>query len=154
MPSAGDRSASDIAAYVDSVDDARREDFRAVLEKLRAIVPDGYDEAMTWGFPTFEVPLEVSGPTYNKKPMMFAALAAQKKHFGLYVMCAYMSEDRKARLAEAWKAHGAKLDMGKACIRFTDPADVPWDAVEREIDLAPADFYEAAEAERQKALRK
>ena len=154
MQSAGVRSATDVAAYVDSVDEERRDAFRAALDRLRAIVPDGYDEAMTWGFPTFEVPLEVSGPTYNKKPLMFAALAAQKKHFGLYVMCAYMSEDRMQRLADAWKAHGSKFDRGKACIRFTDPADVPWEAVAKEIDLPPADFAKAANATREAALKR
>jgi hypothetical protein len=154
MQSAGDRSAPDVAAYVESVDDVRREDFRAALDKLRAIVPPGYDEAMTWGFPTFEVPMEISGPTYNKKPLMFAALAAQKKHFGLYIMCAYMSEDRMERLAEAWESHGSKLDRGKACIRFQHPDDVPWDAVGREIDLPPKAFAQRAEAERQKALKR
>ena len=154
MPSAGDRSAPDVAAYVDSVDDDRRENFRDALDRLRAIVPDGYVEAMTWGFPTFEVSLDVSGPTYNKKPLMFAALAAQKKHFGLYVVCAYMSEDRMQRLSDAWEAHGTKFDRGKACIRFHHPSDVPWDAVAREITLPPEDFAEQAEAERRKALKR
>lgn len=149
MAKAGDRNASSVADYIETVDDERRADYCAALERLRAIVPDGYDEAMTWGFPTFEVPLSVSGPTYNKKPLMFAALAAQKRHFGLYLMCAYMTAERKARLEKAFADAGSKLDMGKSCIRFTDPAEVPWDAVAREVDLAPADFVKAADEARE-----
>ncbi|MCJ7421511.1 DUF1801 domain-containing protein [Sphingomicrobium astaxanthinifaciens] len=148
MARAGDRAAADVDAYVETIDEARREPFRGALSRLRAIVPEGYDEAMTWGFPTFEVPLAISGPTYNGKPLMFAALAAQKRHFGLYLMCAYLSEARKQRLAAAFEAAGKRLDMGKSCIRFRDPDDVPWDAVAREIDLAPANFVAAAAAAR------
>ncbi|MCJ8190815.1 DUF1801 domain-containing protein [Sphingomicrobium aestuariivivum] len=153
MARAGDRNAPDVAAYVDTVDEARREEFRGALSRLRDIVPDGYDEAMTWGFPTFEVPLEVSGPTYNKKPLMFAALAAQKNHLGLYIMCAYMTEERKERLAAAFEAAGKPLDMGKACIRFQRADDVPWDAVAREIDMDPAAFAEEARVTRAAALK-
>ncbi|MBW0144277.1 DUF1801 domain-containing protein [Sphingomicrobium clamense] len=154
MQTAGDRNAASVADYIDSVDDKRRETFRAVVEKMRALVPDGYDEAMTWGFPTWEVPLEVSGPTYNKKPLMFAAVAAQKRHIGLYIMCAYMNEERKAALLDAHAKAGKKLDMGKSCIRFQQMDDIEWDAVADAIDIGPEEFAEAAIAEREAALGK
>ncbi|MCM8557711.1 DUF1801 domain-containing protein [Sphingomicrobium sediminis] len=154
MQTAGDRNAASVEAYIDSIDEKRRDEFRAAFDSLSAQVPDGYDLNMTWGFPTFEVPMDVSGPTYNKKPLMFAALAAQKNHLGLYVMCAYMSEDRMARLEQAWKAHGSKLDRGKACIRFKSNDEVPWDAVGREIDLTPAEFADAATKARDEAIGK
>ena len=154
MAGGGDREPPAIAAYIETIDEARREDFRGALSRLRAIVPAGYEEAMTWGFPTFEVPLDVSGPTYNRKPLMFAALAAQKKHFGLYVMAAYLDEARKERLAQVFREAGKPLDMGKACIRFTDPDDVPWQALGHEIAMDPAAFAAEAEAERKAALSK
>ena len=154
MQTAGDRNATTVADYIASVDEDRRDEFSAAIEQMRDLIPDGYDEAMTWGFPTWEVPLDVSGPTYNKKPLMFAGLAAQKNHFGLYIMCAYMSEDRKARLAKAWKATGKDIDMGKACIRFQATDDVPWDAVGEEIDVEPAEFTQQANEARESALKK
>ena len=154
MQSAGDRNAPSVAAYIDSVDDERRETFRALVDKMRDLVPDGYDENMTWGFPTWEVPLDISGPTYNKKPLMFAALAAQKNHIGLYIMCAYMNEERKAALLDAHAKAGKKLDMGKSCIRFQKEDDIEWDAVAEAIDVGPADFAEAAIAERDAAIKK
>ena len=154
MTQAGDRNAPTVAAYIDSVDDERRDTFAKLIDKMRGLVPDGYDENMTWGFPTWEVPLSVSGPTYNKKPLMFAALAAQKKHIGLYIMCAYMNEERKAALLEAHKKAGKKLDMGKSCIRFQKEDDIEWDAVKAAIDIGPAEFAEKSMAERDAAIKK
>lgn len=153
MQSAGNRNATSVEAYIESVDEGRRELFRDVVEKMRSIVPQGYDEAMTWGFPTWEVPMETSGPTYNKKPLMYAAVAAQKNHLGLYVMCAYMNEDRKAALLDAHEKAGKSLNMGKSCIRFQEMDDIEWDAVANAIDIGPADFAEAAISEREKAIK-
>ena len=154
MQSAGNRNATSVEAYIESVDEGRRELFRGVVEKMRSMVPQGYDEAMTWGFPTWEVPLETSGPTYNKKPLMYAAVAAQKNHLGLYVMCAYMSEQRKAELIEAHAKAGKTVDMGKSCIRFQEMDDIEWDAVKRAIDIGPEEFAKAAIAEREAAIGK
>lgn len=154
MNTAGDRNAQTVAAYIDSVDEDRRETFRALVDRMRGIIPDGYDENMTWGFPTWEVPLSVSGPTYNKKPLMYAALAAQKNHFGLYVMCAYMNEERKAALLDAHRKAGKKLDMGKSCIRFQEEDEIEWDAVAASIDIDPEGFAKAAIAEREAAIGK
>ena len=153
MRTAGDRNAASVADYIESVDEERRELFRAVVEKMRAMVPDGYDEAMTWGFPTWEVPLDVSGPTYNKKPLMYAAVAAQKNHLGLYIMCAYMNEDRKAALIDAHERAGKSLDMGKSCIRFQAMDDIEWDAVADAIDIGPEEFAEKAVAAREAAIK-
>ncbi|RZV50082.1 MAG: DUF1801 domain-containing protein [Sphingomonadaceae bacterium] len=154
MQSAGDRNSPSVAAYIDSVDDKRRETFRVLVDKMRGLVPDGYDENMTWGFPTWEVPLSISGPTYNKKPLMFAALAAQKKHIGLYIMCAYMNEQRKQALLDAHEKAGKKLDMGKSCIRFQHEDDLEWDAIAAAIDVGPEQFAKGAIAEREAAIGK
>ena len=153
MQSAGDRNAASVADYIESVDDKRRETFRAVVEKMRSIVPNGYDEEMTWGFPTWEVPLSVSGPTYNKKPLMYAAVAAQKRHLGLYIMCAYMSEERQAALVAAHEKAGKSLDMGKSCIRFQSLDDIEWDAVADAIDIGPEEFAEKAVSAREAAIK-
>ena len=154
MQSAGDRNAASVADYIESVDEGRREIFRGVVEKMRSIIPDGYDEDMTWGFPTWEVPMDVSGPTYNKKPLMYAAVAAQKNHLGLYIMCAYMNEERKAALLDAHAKAGKTLDMGKSCIRFQAMDDIEWDAVADAIDIGPEEFAKAAVAEREAAIGK
>ncbi len=53
---------------------------RAALEAVRQVIlknlPKGYEEAMNWGMIAYQVPLEIYADTYNKKPLMYAALAA------------------------------------------------------------------------------
>ena len=57
-------------------------DRRAAISELRKVIrgnlPKGYVEAMNWGMIAYEVPLAINPKTYNGKPLMYAALAAQK----------------------------------------------------------------------------
>ena len=121
------------------------EDRRAQIERLRDLIndalPDGYAERMNWGMITWEVPLELSGPTYNKQPLAYAALAAQKNSNSLYLNCAYASKERTERMKQAFAAAGKKLDMGKSCIRFKRADDLALDAIRDEIASAtPEEF--------------
>lgn len=104
-------------------------------------MPDGYVERMAWGMIGWEVPIEVSGPTYNKQPLVYAALAAQKNYNALYLNCAAASAERTERLRQAFAAAGKKLDMGKSCIRFKRAYDLPLNAIAREIgSVTPEEF--------------
>ena len=84
---------------------------------------------MAWGMISWEVPMAVSGPTYNGEPLVYAALAAQKNHNALYLNCAYASPERTERLARAFAEAGKKLDMGKSCIRFKRAGDLAAEAI-------------------------
>src|SRR5687768_18006904 len=103
---------------------------------------------MNWGVMSWEVPLELSGPTYNKQPLAYAALAAQKNSNSLYLNCVYASKERTERLKQAWAAAGKKLDMGKSCIRFKKADDLALDLLSEEIaSITPDEFiriYEEA----------
>ena len=128
-------------------------DRAAELQRVRAIVnealPHGYVERMAWGMISWEVPLEVSGPTYNKQPLVYAALAAQKNYNSLYLNCAYSSPDRSERLRSAFAAQGKKLDMGQSCIRFRRASDLALDAIAAEVRSAtPAEFVALSTAAR------
>jgi hypothetical protein len=46
-------------------------------------VPAGVEETMNWGMISYEIPLSRYPDTYNAKPLLFAALAAQKNNFSL-----------------------------------------------------------------------
>jgi hypothetical protein len=112
-------------------------------------MPDGYVERMAWGMISWEVPIEVSGPTYNKKPLVYAALAAQKNYSSLYLNCAYASAERTEQLRQAFADAGKKLDMGKSCIRFKHADDLPLDAIAREIgSTTPEEFARVYPAKR------
>ena len=134
-------SASTPEAYLGELEPARAAEIGRVREAVNAAMPDGFEERMAWGMISWEVPLEVSGPTYNKQPLVYAALAAQKNHNALYLNCIYVSKDRSRRLTEAFADAGLKLDMGKSCIRFRKAEDLPLAEISDEIgSTSPEEF--------------
>ena len=131
------------------------EDRRAVVARVREVIlehlPAGYRESMSWGMINYEVPLERYPKTYNKQPLAYAGLAAQKNYFALYLCGVYQNSAEEARLREEFERAGKKLDMGKSCLRFRKLEDLPLDAIARTIAATPPDaFIEQYEAGRQK----
>jgi len=97
-------------------------DRAAVISDVRELVldnlPDGVEESMNVGMIAYEIPLSRYPDTYNGQPLMFVALAAQKKHYALYLHGVYSSGPIAQRLSDAYTDAGMKLDMGKSCVRF------------------------------------
>ncbi len=143
--------ATTVDAYLAALPDHKR----ATIEAVRAVVlknlPTGYVEAMNWGMISYEIPLAAYPNTYNRQPLMFAALAAEKQYCSLHLMCACGDGEHAARLKQAFANAGKKLDMGKACIRFKTAADLPLEAIGRIIaDVPPAKFIAVYEKSRGK----
>lgn len=117
------------AAYLASLPADRR----MVLSAVRAIVnkhlPNGYVETMNWGMLAYEIPLKRYPDTYNKQPLMYLALAAQKNNYALYLTSVSSNKAFMDRLAAAYKAEGKKLDMGKGCLRFKTLEELPLDVI-------------------------
>src|SRR5687767_14529167 len=92
------------------------EEKRAVLAKVRDTVvrnlPKGYRESMNWGMISWGIPLETYPDTYNGQSLCYAALAAQKNYFALYLMGAYQDAEQRKALKQAFEKAGKKMDMG------------------------------------------
>ena len=137
--------AATISDYLDELPEDRRAAIGQVLALVRANLPEGYDEVMRWRMITWEVPLAVSGPTYNGKPLMYAALASQKRHMALYLCGVNCLPGVEHGLRAAYAAAGRKLDLGKACLRFRKLDDLLPEAVAAVIAAVPvADFAASA----------
>lgn len=100
-----------------------------VRDLVNRALPPGYVEATGSGMIVWQVPLERYPATYNKQPLMLAALAAQKNHNALYLICAYTDPASDARLRDAYAAAGKRIDMGKSCLRFKTRDDLLDDAI-------------------------
>ena len=96
---------------------------------------------MNWGMICYEVPLARCPDTYNKQPLMFAGLASQKHHMGLYLMCVYSHQGSRAEFEEKFRASGKKLDMGKSCVRFKKLEDLPLEVVGETIAATSVEEY-------------
>lgn len=96
-------------------------------------LPEGYQETINWGMLSYEVPLETYPDTYNKKPLNYIGLAAQKNYNSLYLMSVYQNPADYQDLMEAFASIGVKPDMGKSCIRFKSLDQLPLDTISRLI---------------------
>jgi uncharacterized protein YdhG (YjbR/CyaY superfamily) len=128
---------------------------RKVVKKLRDVIlenlPEGYEETMNWGMISYEVPLARYPDTYNNKPLMFAAVAAQKNYFSLYLTPVYQSSEREKWLREQYEKEGLKIDMGKSCLRFKSIEDIPLSAIGELIsEVSVEEFIELYEESRNK----
>ncbi|MEY4458635.1 MAG: hypothetical protein RIS25_1228 [Actinomycetota bacterium] len=112
-------TATTVEQYLAELDEPRRTELTELVSLVRSKLPAGFDEAMAWGMITFQVPLSVSGPTYNKQPLAAIAVASQKNYISFYLSSIYASDELTAEFHERWGRSGKKLNMGKSCIRFT-----------------------------------
>ena len=110
--------AQTVKQYLAELPDDRRKDITKLVNLVRKHLPKGYEEVMAWGMVGYQVPMSVSGPTYNNQPIGPVAIAAQKHHISLYLLSIYASKELTTEFKKRWLASGKKLDMGKSCIRF------------------------------------
>jgi uncharacterized protein YdhG (YjbR/CyaY superfamily) len=134
-------TATTVGDYLAALPPERRKVVRSVRSFIRKHIPPGYRESMGFGMITYQVPHSRYPDTYNKQPLMYVALAAQKHNYSLYLTCAYMDEARARRLREAFRRAGKRIDMGKSCIRFMSLDDLDLDAIAAEIASTPPDQF-------------
>ena len=142
--------ATTVDQYLAELPAERREVVAAVREAILRHLPAGYQETISWGMISYEIPLAQYPTTYNGQPLGYVALAAQKNYYALYLLRVNGDPELEARLKEAFSRAGKKLDMGKACLRFRKLADVPWDAIGEVVaSTSPAQYIAHYEAARQ-----
>ncbi|MBL0172767.1 MAG: DUF1801 domain-containing protein [Gemmatimonadaceae bacterium] len=134
-------------AYLAELPADRRREIRAVRDALKSKLAKHFVEQMGYGMITYGIPLSRYPQTYNKQPLMFVALAAQKNFNALY-LTTYGDEGTKAKVHAAFQAAGKTLDMDKSCIRFTAANDLPLEALGNIVGGVTSDqliaMYEAS----------
>ncbi|MBP9192745.1 MAG: DUF1801 domain-containing protein [Ignavibacteria bacterium] len=115
--------------YLDSLPDDRRK----VISELRKIIkknlPKGFKEVMSYGMLGFVVPHSMYPEGYHctpELPLPFLNLASQKNFIAIYHMGIYADPKLLGWFTKEFPKHSkSKLDMGKSCIRFKKPDDIP-----------------------------
>ncbi len=110
------------------------QDRQVAMQKLRNVIldnlPKGFQETMNYGMIGYVVPHSIYPPGYHctpNLPLPFITIASQKNYIALYHMGIYA--DKKIYdwfVAEFPKHSKLKLDMGKSCIRFKKPDQIPF----------------------------
>lgn len=136
------------AAYLASLPPERRKVVSTVRALVRKHLPKGYVETMNWGMLSYEIPLRVYPDTYNKQPLSYMALAAQKNNYALYMTGIASNSTLMGKLAGAYKDAGIKLDMGKGCLRFKTLEELPLDVIAEIVAATSVEQRIAAETAR------
>ncbi len=134
-------SAQTVEEYLKELPPDRAEAISKVRQVILKNLPKGYEEAMNWGMISYQVPLEVYPDTYNKQPLMYAALGSQKNYMAIYTMGSYGSPKLRKQLEDGFKIAGKKLEMGQSCIRFKKLDELPLDTIGRIIAGLPMNEY-------------
>ncbi len=133
-----------------------QEDRRSIMRELHAAIsknlPAGFEEMMCYGLPSWVVPLDLYPAGYNydsSQPLPFISIASPKSHIAVYHMGIYSSDLLLEWFLAEWPKYSSKkLDMGKSCIRFKRPLDVPVELIGKlAAAMTPAEWiavYETA----------
>lgn len=119
--------------YISKLNDSQREAVNQLRDTIRTNLPAGFEEIMAGSMPGYVVPLETYPAGYHvgkNTPLPFINFAGQKSHIALYHFGMYVDSDLMAWFQSAWPEHtDKKLDMGKSCIRFKKPDQIPFDLI-------------------------
>ncbi len=133
-------------------------DRKAALQKLRNLalnhLPPGFEERIQYNMPSYVVPHRIYAKGYHVKPedpLPFLSFASQKNHLAMYHSGIYTDPDLSKWFVEEYvKRTGKKPDMGKSCIRFRKPEEIPYDLIGELLEkISPEKWVERYEKIRQ-----
>ncbi len=142
--------AQSVQQYLENLPEERKEP----IEKLRKIIsenlPNGFEEQLSYGMIGYVVPKSIYPKGYHctpELPLPFLNIASQKNSINLYHMGIYADEKLLHWFQEEFPKHSKKkLDMGKSCMRFKKPEDIPYELIgELARKMTPKDWIEKYE---------
>ncbi len=144
-------NAGSVEEYLDMLPEDRRESISVVRNAILENLPAGYEETLQHGMLAYVIPLAAYPITYNKLPLLYAALASQKNYMSVHLMNIYGNLENEEWFLDRYKASGKKLDMGKSCVRFKKLEDLPVELIGEAIAHTPmVEYIQIYEASRKK----
>jgi len=113
------------------------EDRREAMSKLRSVIsrnlPEGFEEVMSYGMIGYVVPHSIYPNGYHcnpELPLPFMNIASQKNFIAVYHSGIYADKEMFDWFVNEYPKHSKlKLDMGKSCIRFKKPDQIPFELI-------------------------
>lgn len=117
--------------YFESLPADRQEVMNRLYKTISGNLPYGFTQGMSYGMLTWVVPHSIYPNGYHcdpKQALPFISLASQKNFIALYHMGIYADKALYDWFVAEYPKHSkTKLDMGKSCIRFKKPENIPFD---------------------------
>lgn len=115
--------------YVNALPEDRQAAIQALRKTIKNNLPKGFQECMNYGMIGYVVPHKLYPSGYHcdpRLPLPFMNIASQKNFIAVYHMGIYADPALMNWFTAEYPKHTkAKLDMGKSCIRFKKPGDIP-----------------------------
>lgn len=139
--------ASTVNEYLAELPEDRQKAIDQLRKVLKKNLPKGFEETMNYGMIGYVVPHKIFPAGYHcdpKLPLPFINIASQKNFIAVYHMGLYSIPSLLKWFTDAYtKAGVGKLDMGKSCIRFKKPENIPYELMgELASKLTVADWIE------------
>lgn len=119
--------------YLLKVPEERKVAFTKLYTTISENLPKGFQDQISYGMIGWCVPLETFPAGYHcapGTPLPFINIASQKNFFALYHMGIYANQNLLDWFVSEYPKHSKrKLDMGKSCIRFKKPDEIPYDLI-------------------------
>ena len=136
--------------YIEQLPPERQEPMRQLRKTILDNLPEGFEEQMSYGMIGYVVPHSLYPAGYHcdtKLPLPFMNIASQKNFIAFYHMGIYANPELLAWFQAEFPKHvKTKLDMGKSCIRFKKPEQIPFALLgELVTKMTPEDWIDLYE---------
>ncbi len=126
-------NAATVDQYLLEVPSERQVCFNQLRDVMLANIPAGFVEQMSYRMIGYVVPHSLYPAGYHcdtNLPLPFASIASQKNFIALHHMGIYSNPAMLDWFVNEYPKHcKLKLDMGKSCIRFKKPEQIPFDLI-------------------------
>ena len=142
--------ATTVEDYIKELPEERQEAITRLRNEIKKNLPKGFSEGMGYGMMGYSVPHSLYPAGYHcdpKLPLPFMGIASQKHFIAVYHMGVYADPKLlKWFTGEYAKAGVGKSDMGKSCIRFKKPENIPYKLIgELASKMTPKQWIERYE---------
>ncbi|MDQ3278691.1 MAG: DUF1801 domain-containing protein [Bacteroidota bacterium] len=126
-------TSSSVLEYLNALPADRKEPVRQLRDVILKNLPEGFNEGMGYGMVGYAVPHSRYPAGYHcdpKQPLPFVSIASQKNFISFYHMGLMAMPDLLQWFQTEYpKYSNTKLDMGKSCIRFKKPDQIPYQLI-------------------------
>ena len=125
--------AKTVKEYLEQLPEERKGPVAELRKVILKNLPKGFSEEMSYGMIGYVVPHSKYPAGYHcdpKLPLPFLSIASQKNFVAVYHMGIYGDPTLLKWITDEYgKQVKTKLDMGKGCIRFKKPEQIPYELI-------------------------
>ncbi len=125
--------AATVDQYISELPEDRQKAIKELRKQVKKNIPKGFKEQMSYGMIGWVVPHSLYPPGYHctpELPLPFMNIASQKNFIAVYHMGIYGDPKLLKWFNDEYtKAGFKKLDMGKSCMRFKKPEQIPFELI-------------------------